>query len=112
MARRTVMKESEKWRSGRDSVRTSWTSPSTREGKNAMAFGHHESEAAEGDGHVVVPAREAAALVVVDAEFALEVLVHGAPALHRDANELGERGVFATFHRAPASGTRSSLTSR
>jgi len=48
-ARRAVMNESAKWRSGRASVRTSVTSPSGREGKNAVAFSHHEREAAQGD---------------------------------------------------------------
>lgn len=65
-ARRAVMNESAKWRSGRASVRTSGTSPSGREGKNAIAFCHHERVAAQGDGDVVMPSAEAATFEVVE----------------------------------------------
>ena len=77
------MKESAKWRSGRASLRTVSTRPSARQGKNAMAFSHREGVAAEDDGYVVMPTAEFAALVVVETELSLEVLVGalGAPAL-------------------------------
>jgi hypothetical protein len=86
------MKESAKWRSGRAAERTGSMRPSGREGKNAVAFGHHEGVAAEDDGYVVVPAAETAALEVIETEFPLEVLIGalGTPALHGDADELVE----------------------
>ena len=54
------------------------------------AFRDDERVAAEGDGNVVVPAREAPSLEMVETEFALEVLVDafGPPPLHHDAYEL------------------------
>nr|WP_157758912.1 hypothetical protein [Cystobacter fuscus] len=54
------------------------------------AFGDDERVAAKGDGDVVVPTREAAALVVVEPELSLQILVDtlGSPALHDEANEL------------------------
>jgi hypothetical protein len=54
------------------------------------AFSGDERVAAKGDGDVVVPARKAAALVVVEPELSLQVLVNalGSPALHDEANEL------------------------
>ena len=58
------------------------------------ALGDEERVAAQSDGDVVVPALEAAAFVVVEAEFALQVLVAAfdAPALHGDADEFLQRG--------------------
>jgi hypothetical protein len=54
------------------------------------AFGDDERVAAKGDGDVVVPTRKATALVVVEPELSLQVLVDalGSPALHDEADEL------------------------
>ena len=100
MARRTVMNESAKWRSGRDRERTVATRPGGRGGKSADAFSDHEGVAAEDDGDVVMPAWEGPPLEVVEPELALEVLVHplGAPAFLEEADDLllahapGKRG--------------------
>jgi hypothetical protein len=62
MARRAVMKESAKWRSGRNRERTVSTSPGGRGGKSADALGDNEGVAAEDDRDVVVPGWEGAAL--------------------------------------------------
>src|SRR5262245_39617293 len=87
---RTVTKESAKWRSGRVADRLNGTGPCRRGGKIAGALGDHEGEAAEHDGNVMMPTGEGAALEVVEAEFALQVLVHalGSPALLEDAHDL------------------------
>jgi hypothetical protein len=47
------------------------------------AFGDDERVAAKGDGDVVVPARKATALVVVEPELSLQILVDalGSPTL-------------------------------
>ena len=65
---------------------------SALEGESPRSFGDEEGEAAEGDGDVVMPAWEAAALIVIEAEFAFQVLVHafGAPALLEAMDELDE----------------------
>ena len=83
------MKESAKWRSGREAVRTSLTSPSGREGKKAMALGHREGVESERHRDMVVPAPKAATLEVVQSKLTLHVLVDtlGAPALQGEANE-------------------------
>jgi hypothetical protein len=54
------------------------------------AFGDDERVAAQSHGVMVVPARKAAAFIVVEAEFALQVLVDslGPPTLHDKADEL------------------------
>src|SRR5208282_5853295 len=75
ISRRMVGKESAKWRSGRDFERTSSTLPSGRGGKMLHSLSDDEGVAAERDGHVVVPAVEAATFEVVQAEFALHLLV-------------------------------------
>jgi len=49
MARRTVWKESAKWRSGRKRVRTKGTSPSGRGGEVPHTLRNDEGVAAEGD---------------------------------------------------------------
>jgi hypothetical protein len=90
MASRAQMKLSWKWRSGREELRVGLSLPSGRGGKTPHTFGNDERVAAESDRDVVVPGREVAAFVVVQAEFALEVLVDalGSPALHHQADEL------------------------
>ena len=54
------------------------------------AFSDDERVAAKGDGDVVVPTRKATALVVVEPELSLQILVDtlGSPALHDEADEL------------------------
>ena len=74
-ARRAVMNDSRKWRSGlaRDRVVVFlWSAP---RGKTPDALRDDEGEAGQGDGDVVMPATEGAPLEVVEAEFALEILV-------------------------------------
>ena len=75
MARRAVMKESAKWRSGRDVDRVVRICAFGRGGKSAGAFSDHEGITAEDDGDVVVPADEGAALEVIEPQLALELLV-------------------------------------
>ena len=84
------MKESTKWRSGRDRDRVGVILPSSRGGKTPHAFSDDERVAAEDDGDVVMPTRERAALEVVQTELALELLVRalGAPAFLDDAHDL------------------------
>src|ERR1700759_2886207 len=91
-ARRMVMSESPKWRSGRDAERIVDLQERGRGGKSPRSFGNEEGEAAERDGDVVVPASETAALEVIQSQFALEVLVHtlGTPALLEKVHELYE----------------------
>src|SRR5262245_33718434 len=91
-ARRIVMSESWKWRSGRDAERIVVFRADGRGGKSPRSLGGEEGEAAEGDGDVVVPAAEAAAFEVVEAELALEVLVDalGAPSFLEEVDELHE----------------------
>src|SRR4051794_4158428 len=90
MARRAVMKLSWKWRSGRERLRVGFIRPSGRGGEMPHAFGDDERVAAKGYRDVVVPTRKATALVVVDPELSLQVLVDalGSPALHDEADEL------------------------
>ena len=87
-----VMKESPKWRSGRDAERIVDLRERSRGGKSPRSFSNEEGEAAERDGDVVVPASETAALEVIQSEFALEILVHalGTPALLDQLHELHE----------------------
>ena len=77
-------------------------------GGKAVALGHRESVAAEDDGYVVMPARVAAALEVVEAEFALEVFVGalGTPALHGEANEFFEGRVVGQGGEEEIGGVR------
>ena len=84
------MKESAKWRSGRDRERTVRTRPSGRGGKSADAFSDHEGVAAQDNGKVMVPARKGTALEVIEPEFSFEILVHalGSPALLEHADDL------------------------
>jgi hypothetical protein len=91
MASRAVMKLSWKWRSGLERLRVGLSRPSGRGGgETPHTFSNDERVAAQGDRDVVVPAREAAAFVVVQPELALEVFVDalGSPALHHQADEL------------------------
>jgi hypothetical protein len=85
-----VINESAKWRSGRARLRTVWTCFSGRGGKSADALGNDEGEAREDNGDVVVPAAEATPFEMIEAEFALEVLVHtlSPPALFDDTHDL------------------------
>src|SRR5438445_367100 len=76
IASRIVMKESSKWRSGRDSERTVAFLPSGRGGKTPHTFGDDERVAADRDGYMMMPAGEASAFEVVEPELALHVLVH------------------------------------
>ncbi|WP_395854275.1 hypothetical protein [Cystobacter fuscus] len=59
-------------------------------GKMPHAFGDDERVAAKSHGDVVVPTGKATALVVVEPEFSLQVLIDalGSPALHDEADEL------------------------
>ena len=77
------MKESAKWRSGRDRERTVVTRPGGRGGKSADALSDHEGVAAQDDGNVMMPAREGPTFEMIEPELALEVLVHAlsSPAL-------------------------------
>ncbi|HWU89015.1 MAG TPA: hypothetical protein VN253_17235 [Kofleriaceae bacterium] len=70
-----------------------WCDAPVFEGKSPRSFGDEEGEVAKGDGDVVRPALEAALLVVIEAEFALEVLVDsfGAPVFLEELNQLDER---------------------
>src|SRR3984885_7292101 len=97
MARRAVMKESSKWRSCRAVERVARTRPSARGGKMPQALAGHERIAAEDDGDVVMPAAKGAALVVIEPELPLEVLVDalGAPAFLGGPHELLSTGRFA-----------------
>src|SRR6266542_5239008 len=90
MDRRAVMKLSAKCRSGREQLRVVAQRPSGRGGKTLHAFSDDERVAAEGDGDVVVPAREASAFEVVEPELSLQILVDalGAPSLHDEPYEL------------------------
>src|SRR5438552_12374042 len=87
MARRTVMNESAKWRSGRDALRTVFSRFSGRGGETPRLFGDDEGVAGERDRDMVLPAEEAATFEVVEAEFSLHVFVDpfGTPALLDDA---------------------------
>ncbi len=60
MARRIVMNESTKWRSGREAERTGFTLPFGRGGGMPQPFGEHERVAAQDDRDVMVPAGERA----------------------------------------------------
>src|SRR5262249_23197064 len=71
MARRIVMKESAKCRSGRERVRVSATSPSGLGGEMPHTLRDDEGVAAECDRDVVMPARKRSSLEVVEAELAL-----------------------------------------
>ena len=84
------MKESGKWRSGREGLRTSWTGFSSRGGKSGGAFGNDESKTRKGNGHVMVPTAKASPFEVVETQLALEVLVCtlGSPALLDDSHGL------------------------
>src|ERR1700678_3852895 len=97
MARRAGMKESSKWRSCRAVERVASTRPSSRGGKMPQALAGHERIAAEDDGDVVMPAAKGAALVMIEPEFSLEVLVDalGAPAFLGGPHELLSTGGLA-----------------
>src|ERR1700760_760388 len=88
-----VMKESTKWRSGRDAERIVALRDGRPGGESPRSFCNEEGEAAECDGDVVMPAAEPAALEVIESELAFEILVHalGAPALLDQVHELDER---------------------
>src|SRR2546421_12379974 len=84
------MKESGKWRSGRERLRVGSSLPSVRGGKTPHAFSDNEREAAEHDGDVVVPAGEAPPFVVVESELAFQVFVDalGAIAFFDETDQL------------------------
>ena len=90
MANRKVVKESAKWRSGRDSERVVSRLASAGGGKMPHSFSNDERIAAEDNSDVMMPSRERASLEMVESEFSLEFLVglFGAPALLEDTNDL------------------------
>src|SRR5829696_8638359 len=90
IASRMVAKLSSKWRSGRERLRVVFQRPSGRGGEMPHTFGNDERVAAQDDRDVMVPARKSSALVVVEPELALEVLVGalGSPALHHHPHQL------------------------
>src|SRR6266496_3691176 len=90
MDRRAVMKLSAKCRSGREQLRVVAQRPSGRGGETLHAFSDDERVAAEGDGDVVVPAREASSFEVVEPELALQIFIDtlSAPSLHDEPDEL------------------------
>jgi hypothetical protein len=70
------MKESAKWRSGRDLERLVTILPSSRGGKSAAPLRDDERVAAEDDGDVMVPTHEGPSLEVVEPELSFELLIH------------------------------------
>src|SRR6185436_6012821 len=94
IASRMVAKLSAKWRSGRDRLRVVLQRPSGRGGEMPHTFGNDERVAAQDDRDVVVPPGKPAALVVVEPQLVLEILIgaFGAPALHHAAHQLFLRG--------------------
>ena len=90
MARRMVAKESAKWRAGREGVRVALRLPSGRGGKMPHTLDNDEGVAAQGDGDVMIPPWERAALEMVEAELSLELLVDhlGSPPLLDDPDDL------------------------
>ena len=103
MARRAVMKESWKCRSGRAWLRTNWTGASSRGGKSAGALRDDEGETGERDGHVMVPAAETTAFEVVEPQLAFQVFVCtlGTPTLFDDTYSLLVREPRARLVRKP-----------
>ena len=87
------MKLSWKCRSGRDRERVVFHRPSSRGGEMPHTFSDDERVAAKNDGNVVVPSLESSAFVMVQAKFALEILVCtlGSPTLHDEPHELSSR---------------------
>ncbi len=88
-ARRTVMKESGKWRSGREKDLSVSIVSSGRGGKRPSMLGREEGVGGEDHRDMVVPAGPPSALEVVEAELTLEVLVHalGPPPLLNQPHE-------------------------
>jgi hypothetical protein len=68
MASRAVMKLSWKWRSGREELRVGLSRPSERGGETPHVFGNNERVAAQSHGDVVMPAGEATAFIMVQAD--------------------------------------------
>src|SRR5271170_8093234 len=89
MARRIVVKESAKWRSGREDDLSTRTFPSLRGGEVPQTLSDDEGVAAKDDRDVMMPAAEAPSFEVVEAQLALHLLVGGlcTPALFDDAHE-------------------------
>ena len=83
------MRESWKWRSGRERERVGVRRPLSGGGKTPSTLGDEESVASESYRDVVMPALVATALEVVEAEFAFEVLIDalGTPALFDEPDE-------------------------
>ena len=65
------MKESAKWRSGRDGERTVAMCALGRGGKSADALGDHESIARQDNGDVVMPPCKGPTFEVIETQFAL-----------------------------------------
>jgi hypothetical protein len=89
-----VITESWKWRSGREADRVVGFLPERGGpgGETPCSFSDEKGVTSERDGDVMVPASEAAALEVVEAQLAFHVLVDafGAPALLDQLHELDE----------------------
>ena len=92
-ARRAVMKDSRKWRSGLALDRVVVFLRSASGGKAPNSFGDNEGEARQSDGHMVMPATKCAPLEMVKAKFALEILVDplGAVTFLHQADQLFPR---------------------
>ena len=90
MARRTVMKESATWRSGREEVRDVSIRCAVRRGEMPSTLGDDECVAGQGHRDVVMPSLKASSLEVIETQLTLEILVGalGSPPLLDVSNQL------------------------
>ena len=87
------MSESWKWRSGRVVVRVVVSCSCARGGKRSHLFSDQEGIASERHSDVMMPSNPRATFVVVETQFALEVLVGAfdAPSAFENPYELNAR---------------------